>query len=111
MEHRLYMGMALALGLITSPALAQPTSDQTNRDRGAMNRDATTRHDTSRHDTYRHDTYRHDMTRHGHMWMHRGMSDSHMMRWCRSMSHRRMMMNPSCRAMMHMRYSHRMHHM
>lgn len=110
MKHPIYLGMALALSLTASPGFAQPTNDQTHRDRTMSNRDSSTRRDTDRRDMDRHDMDRHDMGRHRH-WMHHGMWDSHTMRWCRSMSHRRMMMNPRCRAMMHTRYSHRMHHM
>ena len=46
MKQPIYLGMALALGLIASPGLAQPSSDQTHRDRTMNNVDSTTRHDS-----------------------------------------------------------------
>ena len=99
MRNSLYLAMAAA-ALIASPAVAQSTDrhDQTST---AMHQDSMARHDMSGD---------RDM-HHRNMSMHRGMSQSAMMRWCHSMSHRRMMMNSRCRSMMHMHHWDRMHHM
>jgi hypothetical protein len=86
------LGAVVALGLMASAATAQSNNPPTDRDQAAMHHDTMPGHDM----------------RHDHMSMHGRMGNAQMMRWCHSMSHRRMMMNPHCRAMMHRH--HRMHH-
>jgi hypothetical protein len=99
MDARIYLPLAIALGLIAVPAVAQPANPPPDRDRTMMNRDA------RMHDTMQ----MHDERSH-HDRMDRRGSDWRTMRWCRSMSYRRMMRNPRCRWLMH-RHSGRMHHM
>lgn len=75
------LGMIVAVGLASSPAAAQMQPS------GQMN--STMNHSKMMH---------HSMKMHGHM------TKAQMMRWCHSMSHKKMMMNSKCRGMM------RMHH-
>jgi hypothetical protein len=93
MKHAVYLGAALALGLVASPAVAQSTSPPGSAP------------------TQQEPMTRHGMSHHTSMSMHGRMSDRQMRRWCQSMSHRRMMMNRRCRSMMQMHHSRRMHHM
>lgn len=98
MVARLFVGSVVALGLLASPAFAQPTPNPADNSSQTMHRDSMTHH---------------DMSRHSHMEMGR-MSHDRMMRWCHSMSYRRMMRNPNCRMMMHrhhMPHRDRMHRM
>jgi hypothetical protein len=96
MIARLFMGSVLALSMLASPTVAQPVPNP--EDSPMQHRDAMT------HD---------EMSRHYHMGMHDRMARDRMMRWCRSLSYRRMMRNPRCRMLMHMHMHHmdRMHHM
>lgn len=100
MKLSICFGAAIAVGLMASPALAQPTNPPPERDASAMHQDSM--HHDARHDDA--------MTRHDRMSMHGRMSDARMARWCHSMSYRRMMRNPRCRMMMHHRPDH-MHRM
>ena len=101
MSPRIYLPLAIALGLVATPTIAQPTNPPPDRDRTIMNPDART-HDTTRvHDGW---------SRRDRMSMDRRGSNWRMIRWCRSMSFRRMMRNPRCRWLRH-RHSERMDHM
>jgi hypothetical protein len=107
MSLRISLPFAIALGLLATPALAQPTQPPPDRDRTMeMNRDARM-HDMDRH----HDRMNGNrMDRDRMDRMDRRGSDWRTMRWCRSMSYRRMMRNSRCRWMMH-RHHDRMHRM
>lgn len=98
MSPKVYLPLAIALGLVATPTIAQPTNPPPDRDRTTMNGDART-HDTS--------GMHRDMSGHDRMSMDRRGSNWRTMRWCRSMSYRRMMQNPRCRSLMH-RHSDRM---
>lgn len=103
MVARLFVGSVVALGLLASSTFAQTVPNPDDNNTQAMHRDAMTHYDMSRHS-------RMDMGRISHDRM----SRDRMMRWCHSMSYRRMMRNPHCRMMMrmhHMHHSDRMHHM
>ena len=88
------MGSALVVSLLASPSLAQPVPNPGEDNAQMMH------HDTMRH---------HEMSRHSRMDMRGRTSRDHMMRWCHSMSYRRMMRNPNCRAMMHLHHMGRLH--
>jgi hypothetical protein len=103
MVARLFVGPVVALGLLASPTFAQPVPNPNDNYSQMQHRDSMTHN---------------DMSRRSHMDMgrmsHDRMSRDRMMRWCHSMSYRRMMRNPRCRMMMHMHHMHhmdRMHHM
>jgi hypothetical protein len=102
MKNVMYLAGALALALVASPAVAQSNNPPPDRDQATMQNHAM-RHDSR----MSHD----EMSRHNDMSMHGRMSDRRMMRWCHSMSYRRMMHNWRCRSMMHRHHSDRMHHM
>lgn len=101
MGSTIYLPLAIAIGLIATPTLAQPTNPPPDRDQTMMNRDARM-HDNAE--------MRHHGSERDRMSMDRRGSDWRTMRWCRSMSYRRMMRNPRCRWLMH-RHRDRMHHM
>lgn len=88
MKRFAIVGLIAALGAISTQAAAQMQSS------GQMST-SSMQHGKMMH---------HSMAMHGHM------TRAQTMRWCHSMSHRKMMMNSRCRAMMHM---HRapIHHM
>lgn len=89
MVARLFWNGIVALGLLASPAFAQPVPNPGDNPQMAHQ----------------------DMSRHSHMDMRGRMSHDRLMRWCHSMSYRRMMRNPRCRWLMHhMHHMHRMHH-
>lgn len=91
MKPSIYVPLAIALGVVTSPLAAQayPPSD---RDRAMMEQDNRMHHHDMHNDRY--------MERHDSYWR--------TMRWCRSMPYRRMMRIPRCRWLM--RHSGRMDH-
>ena len=99
MSPKVYLPMAILLGLIAVPAVAQPAYPPTNpppdRDRAMMNPDARMHHDWS------------DRDRRG---MHGRGPDWRTIRWCRSMPYRRMMRIPRCRWLVR-GHGDRMHHM
>ena len=101
MNPRIYLPLAIALGLVATPTIAQPTNPPPDRDQTMMNRDARMHDTTQMH---------HDSSRRDRMSMDRRGSNWRMMRRCRSMSYRRMMRNSHCRWLMR-RHSDRMHHM
>lgn len=101
MSLRVYLPLAISLGLIAAPAVAQPANPPTNRDRAMVNQDARMQGDTRT---------RHDWSGRDRMAMNRRGSDWRTMRWCRSMPYRRMIRNPRCRWLMR-GHSDRMHHM
>src|SRR5690348_13541276 len=99
MSLRTYLPLAIAIGVIAASAVAQPTppaNPPTDRDRAMMDQDARM-----------HDRMHDDRSGRDHMSMRHHDSDWRTMRWCRSMSYRRMMRNPRCRWLMH-RHSDRM---
>jgi len=102
MKYRMYFAAAAALCVAVSPAMAQSHDSRAHQDHATIRHDERSDHDRMS---------RHDMSEHRGMSMHRHMSRSHMMRWCRSLSHHQMMMNRECRAMMHTHHSARMHRM
>jgi hypothetical protein len=107
MKGQIFLALTIVCGLAASPAVAQ--NQPPPQDNSMTQQDASMRH----HGMTNERMSDRDMRRH-HMsdrrMMHHHMSYMHMMRWCRSMSHHRMMMNPHCRSMMRMHH-HRMHHM